>query len=87
MARQTLMALRMDSLVMIFRALIPLRTSSTIRTPVSWARAMRRPEVAGVVAPVGMVMPMASEREHMVLAVPRYAQEPQEGQAVSSMAA
>ena len=48
---------------------------------------MRRPEVAGVVAPVGMVMPMASEREHMVLAVPRYAQEPQEGQAVSSMAA
>ena len=86
MARQTWMALRMDSLVMIFRALMSLRTSSTIFTPVSSPRAMRRPEVAGVVAPVGRVMPMASDMEHMVLAVPKYAQEPQDGQAVSSMA-
>ena len=71
MARQTLMAFRMDPLVMIFREVIPFSSSSMIFTPVSWAMARRRAEAAGTSPPSGRVMPRASDRAHMVLAVPR----------------
>ena len=71
MARHALMALRMEPLVMIFRAVICFSTSSMIFTPVSSAIIIRTAEVAGARPPSGRVMPKASARAHMVLAVPR----------------
>ena len=71
MARHALMALRMEPLVMICREVMFFSTSSMIFTPVSWAFIRRAAEVAGAVPPSGSVMPRASARQHMVLAVPR----------------
>ena len=71
MARQALMALRMEPLVMILREVMFFSTSSMIFTPVSSAFIIRAAEVAGARPPSGRVMPMASARAHMVLAVPR----------------
>ena len=71
MARQALMAFRIELSVMIWREVMFFSTSSMIFTPVSSAFIIRMEEVAGAVPPSGRVMPMASASAHMVLAVPR----------------
>ena len=86
MAMVTLIALRMDSLVITCLAVIPFNTRSTMARP-AWKEERRRsPYGAGIKALPGRLMPNASDTQHIELAVPRNEQEPQLGQAVFSSA-
>ena len=75
----SMMAFSRASQVMIFRGVMPRCTMSTICWPLRRAQRSRSLNTAGIAAPPGKVMPRASARQHMLLAVPMNWQEPQVG--------
>ena len=79
MAIPSFTAFSRPSREMTFRAVSPSRTISTMRRPEARAARRRSAMTAGIMLVPGRHMPMASATAHMVLAVPRKEQEPQEG--------
>ena len=69
-------ALSKAACVMMSLTLMPLRTISTTAAPVWRARKRRWAVGAGCRAPPGTIMPRPSDRQPMVLAVPRNGQMP-----------
>ena len=85
-AMTTAMAFSNASLVMIWRAVIPRRSSSTTASPDLRANPSRRRSVAGGAAEPGIDIPIASATDAMVLAVYMPPQAPSPGQMARSMA-
>ncbi len=81
----TVMAFSNASLVMIWRAVIPSRSSPTTASPERWANPSRRRSTAGGAADPGRLMPMASATAAMVLAVYMPPQAPSPGQIARSI--
>ena len=85
-AMTTAMAFSNASLVMMSRAVMPRRSSSTTASPDLRANPSRRRSVAGGAAEPGSDMPIASATEAIVLAVYMPPQAPSPGQIARSMA-
>ena len=81
---QTLIAFSSDSLVIICLAVIFLSKSSIIYRPVSSAICNLLACVAGINPPSGGVIPITSDKAHIVFAVPKNEHEPHDGQEWSS---
>lgn len=85
-AMSTAMAFSSERRVISRRALIPRSQRRITARPVCRAARSLRAMTAGMVAEPGSAMPIASARQHIVLAVPSIAQEPAHGSARFSMA-
>ena len=85
-AMTTVIAFSNASLVMICRAVMPLRSRLTTASPEATAKASRRLSGAGGAALPGSAMPRASATLAIVFAVYMPPQEPSPGQAAFSMA-
>ena len=85
-AMTTVIAFSNASLVMICRAVMPLRSRLTTASPEATAKASRRLSGAGGAALPGSAMPSASATLAIVLAVYMPPQEPMPGQAAFSIA-
>ena len=85
-AVQNVMAFSIDSRVIMSREPLPCFTISVIATPVAVASISLFGSAAGVIAPFGRHMPIASAIPHMVFAVPKKVHEPQDPQILSSSA-
>jgi hypothetical protein len=81
---QTFTAFSSDCLLMIFRALNPHLIISQIARPDACANLIRSGWIAGISAPPGRLMPRTSAKQHMVLAVPKKEQDPQDEPQISS---
>ena len=82
----TAMAFSNASFVMIWRGVMPARSSSTTASPARTASSSRRRSTEGAEAEPGSDMPRASPIAAIVLAVNMPAQAPSPGQALRSMA-
>ena len=84
-AMTTVMAFSNASIVMMSRAVMPLRSSSTTASPDLRAYSSRRRSGAGGAAEPGRLMPSASAADAMVLAVYMPPQAPSPGQMARSI--